>query len=259
MNEFKALIFDVDGTLADTERDGHLPAFNQAFAEAGLDWYWDNTLYSELLDVTGGKERIRHYVHSHDPGFTPPAGQALDDFIAALHQNKTRIYWDMLKQGGIPPRPGVLRLLSEARSQGMKLAVATTTSPENVEALLKYSFPAGQQDWFDVIAAGDCVAAKKPAPDIYLLALQQLGCRPEECLALEDSLNGLQSAAGAGLASVITVNEYTRQQAFKGALLVVDQFGEPDEGFTVLHGNAGGARCVDMKLLATLYSRAYTT
>jgi len=255
MSGLKALIFDVDGTLADTERDGHRPAFNQAFAEAGLDWYWDTQLYGELLGVTGGKERIRHYLDTHLPDFSVPAGRPLEDFIAGLHQNKTRIYRQLLEQGRIPLRPGVLRLIREARAEGLQLAIATTTSPENIEALLACSFPPG--NWFDVIAAGDCVPAKKPAPDIYFLALERLGCRAGECLALEDSFNGLRSAADAGLATIITVNDYTRQQYFPGALLVIDQFGGPDAGFTVLHGDAGGACYLDMNLLRTLYSRAY--
>jgi HAD superfamily hydrolase (TIGR01509 family) len=253
MSGLKALIFDVDGTLADTERDGHRPAFNQAFAEAGLDWHWDVRLYGELLEMSGGKERIRHYLDTHLPGFTPPAGQTLESFIAGLHQNKTRIYRQLLEQGRIPLRPGVLRLIREARAAGLQTAVATTTTPENVEALLAYSFPPG--NWFDVIAAGDCVPAKKPAPDIYLLALELLGCRAGECLALEDSFNGLRSAMDAGLATIITVNDYTRQQEFPGALLVIDQFGEADTGFTILHGDTGGACYLDMNLLRTLHSR----
>ncbi|MCW9088172.1 MAG: HAD hydrolase-like protein, partial [Gammaproteobacteria bacterium] len=165
MSTLKALLFDVDGTLADTERDGHRVAFNRAFSEAGLDWEWSEELYGKLLAVTGGKERIRYYLDSFNTGFVPPA--ELDSFIAGLHQAKTRHYVEMLSSGAIPLRPGVKRLISEAREAGMRLAVATTTTPENVSALLENAMAPDAMDWFEVIAAGDVVPAKKPAPDIY--------------------------------------------------------------------------------------------
>ncbi len=227
-----AFIFDVDGTLADTERDGHRAAFNQAFVEAGLDWRWDVGLYGELLAVTGGKERMRHYLDCYRPDWVQPAD--LDGLIARLHAAKTRHYTALLAQGGIPLRPGVARLLAEARAAGVRLAIATTTTPENVTALLEHAISPQAVSWFEVIAAGDVVPAKKPAPDIYQYALDKLGLGAEACLAFEDSENGLRSARAAGLCTVVTVNAYTREQDFTGAVLVLDQLGEARQPFRVL-------------------------
>jgi len=221
----KALLFDVDGTLADTERDGHRPAFNAAFREFGLDWHWDAPLYGQLLAVTGGKERMRHYVERFRPDYVRPAD--FDDLVVALHQAKTRHYTRMLGEGGIPLRPGVKRLLVEARAAGLVLGVATTTTPDNVTALLRHSLAEDGADWFEVIAAGDIVPAKKPAPDIYVWAMSQLGLSAHECVAFEDSRNGIRASLGAGLRTVITVNDYTREDDFTGALAVLSDLGEP--------------------------------
>lgn len=250
MGTLKALVFDVDGTLADTERDGHRVAFNEAFADYGLDWYWSESLYGELLRVTGGKERIRHYIEQYSPAFTPPAD--LDDYIARLHADKTRRYTAMLEQGGIPLRPGVRRLLEEAREAGLTLAIATTTSLPNVQVLLRNCLDADAESWFDLIAAGDMVPAKKPAPDIYRLVLERLDLAPGDCVAFEDSDNGLRAARGAAIGTVVTVNDYTREHDFTGAALVVDQLGGPQQPFEVLGGDAHGHSYVDTPLLGRI-------
>jgi HAD superfamily hydrolase (TIGR01509 family) len=253
MSELKALIFDVDGTLADTERNAHRPAFNKAFAAAGLDWHWGVELYGELLKVTGGKERILYYIETHLPHFQAPGD--LNEFIAGLHRAKTGYYTETVAKGEVPLRPGVRRLLLEAQQAGLRLAIATTTSRENVEALLEHSLEKDSASWFEVIAAGDVVGAKKPAPDIFHTAPEALGLGPEACLAVEDSGNGLRAARGAGIETLVTVSDYTRNERFAGAALVVDQLGEPDQPMVVIAGDAGGARLVDLALLQRLHER----
>jgi HAD superfamily hydrolase (TIGR01509 family) len=219
MNTLQALIFDVDGTLADTERDGHRVAFNLAFRDAGLDWHWDEALYGELLAVTGGKERMRFYCERHLPEFLQQADA--DARIKALHAAKTAHYVKLVESGALPLRPGVARLIAEARAAGLRLAIATTTTPENVTVLLRASMAPDAMEWFEVIGAGDVVPAKKPAPDIYRWVLERLGLPPAACLALEDSENGIKSSLAAGIPTLVTESEYTRGQDFSGALAVV--------------------------------------
>lgn len=231
----KALIFDVDGTLADTERDGHRVAFNLAFEEAGLDWNWDVDLYEALLAVTGGKERMRYYAEQHDQSFL--AQENVSQIIADLHASKTRHYVQLLDEGKIPLRPGVERLLNEARNAGLTLAIATTTTPQNVIALIESTLGAEAMNWFASIGAGDIVPAKKPAPDIYLHVLNELGLLPGECLAFEDSENGILSSRGADLVTIVTTNGYTEGHDFTGAALVLDQMGEPNLSAKVLAGS----------------------
>lgn len=252
MSELKALIFDVDGTLADTEQDGHRVAFNRAFDDAGLDWRWDEETYEQLLTVFGGKERIHYYMRDFLEGFTPPPDT--DGFVRDLHAQKTRHYVALLQSGAIPLRPGVERLLREAHADGMRLAIASTTTPENATTLLSRTLGEHSIDWFDVIACGDIVANKKPAPDIYLFALEKLGLSAAQCLVVEDTESGLASARAAGLACVITVNHSTLGQDFSGACAVLDHLGEPDQPFSVLKGDAGNSKHADLALLRRLHS-----
>jgi HAD superfamily hydrolase (TIGR01509 family) len=234
----KALIFDVDGTLAETERDGHRLAFNQAFAEVGLNWHWSVEAYGKLTEIGGGKERIAYYIENFQfpeslksqlqpiveaQGFT-----TLNAWIADLHQRKSRHYAQILAQGGIRPRPGVMRLLQEAKTAGMPLAIATTSALPNALSLLETTIAPDSPDWFSVIAAGDMVPQKKPAPDIYQYVLAQLKLNPKECVVFEDSQVGLEAAKRAGLTTIVTLNDYTEGQDFSAADLVIDHLGEPD-------------------------------
>jgi len=249
-HELQALLLDVDGTLADTE-DIHRLAFNAAFAQAGLDWDWDQALYSELLAVTGGKERIRYFLDRERPDFNLP--DDANAFIAELHASKTRFYVDALASGSVPLRPGVERLLNEARAAGLRLAIATTTTPANVIALLEHSFSVPVTDWFEVIADAGVAPVKKPAPDVYEHALDKMQLSPAACIAIEDSHNGLLSAKAAGVDTLITVNSYTERQDFDGALAVLDHLGEPDMPCTLLAGRRAPDRMVDVEYLLQLH------
>ena len=195
----QALIFDVDGVIAETE-EGHRLAFNRAFAEAGLDIEWSPEMYERLLWVTGGKERIAHYLYH-----CPECPKLLDADIARLHRRKTELYNQIVASGEVPFRPGVQRLWREARERGVRLAIATTTSLPNVEVLLRQ---AGDEvlGWFETIVAGDMVAQKKPAPDAYIQALKNLGIAPEDAVVLEGSQKGLNSAPKYGIPTLITLS-----------------------------------------------------
>lgn len=247
MSKLQALLFDVDGTLADTERDGHRVAFNMAFEDAGLDWSWDEALYGELLAVTGGKERIRFYLDKFNTDFEKP--ENFDDFVKGLHESKTNFYTQLMAEGKIPLRTGVERLIKEAREAGMRMAVVTTTTPANVTALLESTLGPDSESWFEVIAAGDIVPAKKPAPDIYHWVLAQMNLTPEDAIAFEDSSNGIQSSAAANLKTIVTINEYTKDDDFSDAVVVLDHMGEPGQPFTLLSGETFGQDYLDLALV----------
>ena len=250
----EALLFDVDGTLADTERDGHRVAFNMAFVDAGLDWEWSEELYGKLLTVTGGKERIRYYLDNFNTEFERPDN--LDEFIAGLHQSKTNYYTALLAEGRIPLRPGVERLINEAREAGLRLAIATTTTPANVQALLVSTLGEDSESWFEVIAAGDIVPAKKPAPDIYIYAMDKMNITADKCIAFEDSHNGIKSSGGAGLRTLIATNGYTHDDDFSGAVAVLSDLGEPDKAFEVIAGDKAlleNSGYISVKLLKQMF------
>ena len=219
----KAIIFDVDGTLADTE-DGHRQSFNKAFSDSGLDWNWDVPLYDKLLKVTGGKERIKYYVNDFLTDYAKP--DDFDDFVKSLHALKTRHYTAMIGQGNVPLRPGIKQLIQDAHAAGVTLAIATTTTPENVSALLEVGLGKNWADFFAANGCGDIVPKKKPAPDIYFWVLEKLGLKAADCIALEDSENGLHSSLAAGIKTYVTTNYYTSRQNFAGAAAVFDDLSD---------------------------------
>ncbi|MDE1951332.1 MAG: HAD family hydrolase [Betaproteobacteria bacterium] len=247
MNTLQALIFDVDGTLAETERDGHRIAFNQAFADAGLDWHWDMPTYGRLLAITGGKERLLAYWQEVDP--QAARGPDAAGLIAELHRRKTAHYVRLVAEGGMALRPGVRRLLLEARDAGLRLAIATTTTPDNVEALLRATLGANGMAMFACIGAGDAVPRKKPDPGIYAWVLERLRLDPQQCVAFEDSANGLRAALGSGLPTVITTGSYTAGEAFPGALALLDGLGEPQAPASGHVGQQAWTGCVDLATL----------
>jgi HAD superfamily hydrolase (TIGR01509 family) len=232
----KALIFDVDGTLADTE-DAHRKAFNNAFQEFGYSWNWDQTLYKALLKVTGGKHRIRHFLETAGPDLLQDPG--IDEIIADLHKKKTEFYISMLEGGAVPLRPGIEALIAECRAKEFRIAIATTTTPVNVEALLSVNLSKESLSWFEAIGDGGKVPVLKPAPDVYLWVLEQLQLEAKDCLALEDSRNGLLASIAAELPCLIVTNPYTEDQDFTGALQVLPSWEGLDlSELTRLHENA---------------------
>jgi beta-phosphoglucomutase-like phosphatase (HAD superfamily) len=225
--QLQALIFDVDGTLADTELV-HLQAFNHAFKEVGLDWTWDIPLYTQLLDISGGKERILHYWKQLNPDIKALDPNALSDRIGRIHELKTAAYENAVNSGAVSLRPGVLMLMDEALRAGLQLAIATTTSPVNIAALLRHAIG---DDWrLNFTAIGDASTApiKKPHPQVYLQMLDAMRLPASQCLAFEDSNNGLRAATAAGLATLITPNPFTAHHDFTGALKVVPDMTHSD-------------------------------
>ncbi|MBF0250182.1 MAG: HAD-IA family hydrolase [Alphaproteobacteria bacterium] len=234
----KALIFDVDGTLADTE-DAHREAFNDAFAKAGFDWHWDRALYKHLLKVTGGKQRIRFFLEENRPEVLERAD--IDELIPALHKSKTGFYVSRLENGQVPLRPGIEALIRECRATGLTFAIATTTTPVNVEALLKANLGEDALGWFACIGDGGVVPVLKPEPDVYTWVLDKLGLDAADTLALEDSRNGLVACQRAGVPCLIVTNDYTVGQDFGGALDIWETY----EGVTLerlrgVYGKANG-------------------
>ena len=250
---FDALIFDVDGTLADTE-ELHRQAFNEAFFACGVGWRWGPALYAELLQVTGGKERIASYLSQQRVAATE-RGRLLR-LIPQIHATKTRLYQELVALGHLHPRDGVLRLLTEARAAGLKLAIASTTSPQNVESLLTASFGSNAASWFAVIATGDIVAQKKPAPDIYNYALERLGVEPRRAIAFEDSAIGVRSAKAAGLFTVATPSLWTIGQDFSAADVVLTSLADPERPLYAVDELRVGAKYLGLDQLETLHSAA---
>jgi HAD superfamily hydrolase (TIGR01509 family) len=234
----KALIFDVDGTLADTE-SVHLAAFNQAFAEAGMGWRWSEQQYTGLLDVSGGKERILHYLQQARPAGDALNGLALQATVDRLHALKTAHFDSVVRKGGVHLRPGVLALIRQALDAGLQLAIATTTTRSNIAALLDTTAGPDWECQFAAIGDASVAPVKKPHPQVYLEVLQALALPAHECLAFEDSANGLQAATAAGLATIVTPTRYTRHHDFAAALRVLPDLGSVSlDALTLWHGSS---------------------
>jgi len=224
MSTLKAIFWDQDGVIIDTEKDGHRVAFNKMFKESGYDFEWDVETYGELLKVSGGKERMRHYFTQK--GIVLKGVKEEDDeLLLDLHRKKTEIFIQMIESGVLPLRAGVRRLMEEAMSAGLLLGVCTTSNERSATAITRgmlYDIN------FEFVLAGDVVKKKKPDPDIYLLALEKSGLGPDECIVIEDSRNGILAAKATGLRAVATTNVYTEQEDLSDASIVVTSLGEPD-------------------------------
>ena len=247
-----ALIFDCDGVLADTERDGHRPAFNQTFAETGIPVQWSEEDYADKLRIGGGKERMASLLTDEFVAANglPADAEGQKELLAGWHRRKTEIYKEMVRAGRLPGRPGIARIVDEAQQAGWSLAVASTSAEESVRAVLEHVVGADAAAHFEVFA-GDVVAAKKPDPAIYVLALERMGVDAADAIVVEDSRNGLLAAVGAGLRCVVTVSGYTADEDMSEALLVVSSLGDPGEPARVL-ANRSAARPGDQVTLADL-------
>ncbi|MES2488926.1 MAG: HAD-IA family hydrolase [Pseudomonadota bacterium] len=251
----QALLFDVDGTIADTEALGHRPAYNRAFRELGLSFRWGPKLYRKLLKQPGGRERLKYFFLKYHPPLGEHEEEAkagIDAWVARVHELKSHYFHRYMRRGRVPLRPGVARLMREAREAGLHLAIVTNASRKTLEPVLKYSLGPEMMAEVEVIASGEEVKNKKPSPDIYLLAAQRLGLKPEECVALEDSEMGLEAAAAAGVRAVVTVNSDTIEQDFTEASLVVSGLGEPGAPTRVIKGHLSGYGWVTIDALKLL-------
>ena len=246
MSELKAIIFDVDGTLANTE-EAHRQAFNYVFEKEGLDWDWTVELYTKLLKVTGGKERIRHYVEDY------LKDDIEQDLVVKLHEAKNARYQKMANDGLLPLRPGIERIINEAREANIRLAIATTTSPGNVTNLIAGTLGEEALKWFEIIAAADVAPVKKPEPDVYEYVLDKMNLKADECVALEDSYNGVTAATCINIPTLITVNNYTAHEKFAGAMLVLDQLGDPGNPCKIVEGEAELPEYITIETLKKLH------
>jgi len=249
MSQLAALIFDFDGTIAETERDGHRVAYNAAFVDARAAWHWDVPTYGKLLAIAGGKERLDHFIATERPDVSREDRTRL---VELLHETKRRHFARLAD--GLALRPGIVRLVEEATAAGLRCAIATTAAPSGVEAFLRRD--ASLADAFEVIVAGDMVPHKKPAPDVYELTLERLGISASEAIAFEDSAVGLRAARAAAIATIITPSIYTQGEDFNGAAAVVDHLGEPGDLATGRAGVPLARGFVDLDYVRAVLSAA---
>lgn len=253
--KLKALLFDVDGTLADTESHGHLPAYNRAFSDLDLDWQWSRKLYRDLLSVPSGRDRIAHYMDQYKPGLgQAEAGSHSDQqqWVKTIHERKSDCFRQRLQDGQIPLREGVERLLVQAHEAGLYIAIVTNASSATLQPFLEFALGTRLRGYIHTVVSGEQVARKKPAPDVYLAACEAIQCQPIECVAIEDSAMGLDAANAAGIPAVVTVNDDTRHDSLAHACLVVDSLGEPDRPANVMQSPGFELSCVDLPVLRQL-------
>jgi HAD superfamily hydrolase (TIGR01509 family) len=251
----RAILFDVDGTLADTEALGHRPAYNRAFREMGLPFRWGPKLYRKLLKQPGGRERIRHFLTNYERKLGEQQSQIaanLDSFVARIHDLKSRYFKRYMRRGSVPLRAGIARLMRESHASGVQIAIVTNASRKTLLPVLRYSMGPELAAEVAVIASGEEVGNKKPAPDLYHLAMERLGVSPRDCIALEDSEMGLNAATSAGVCAVVTVNADTQEQNFSKAALVVSSLGEPGAPARIIRGQIQGHPWVTLHTLQRL-------
>ena len=242
MQQLKAIFFDMDGTIIDTEKDGHRVAFNEAFARLGINAEWDVSKYHQLLQIAGGKERMKFFFQGEGKEFLP-AEKSIDDFVQQLHLLKTEIFVSLIESSKLPLRPGIKRLMQEANEKGILIGICTTSNEKAVKAIVNSLL---SEIKIDFILAGDIVTNKKPDPEIYLLALQKTGLTGDEVVVVEDSENGLIAGKSAGIKVLVTVNEYTKNENTTGAEAVITSLGDENEKANVL---AGDLKLIDNKMV----------
>lgn len=220
----KAVFFDQDGVIIDTERDGHRVSFNMTFKEFGFTDEWDVEYYHELLQIAGGKERMKH--HWKTKGFSKPlTEEEIDNLVKEMHKRKTALFVELIETGKLPLRPGIHRFMKEAMEAGLQIAVCTTSNEKAAKAVTEKALADIK---FDLVLAGDVVQNKKPDPEIYNLALSKLGLKPEEVFVVEDSKNGVKAAKAAGLKTIVTTNHYTEKEDVNAGDMIVSCLGDPD-------------------------------
>lgn len=219
----EALIFDCDGVLVDTERDGHRIAFNMAFADRGINIEWSIEEYKKLLKVAGGKERMKFFFEENG---WPAQFEDRDELIISLHKRKTLFFMQLIESGALPLRPGIKRIVDEAIAQKLKLAVCSTSNEKSVRLIVELLLGKKRAGKFEAILAGDIVTRKKPDPEIYNLCIEKLNLNPQECMVIEDSRNGLLAAKAANFNCLITLNSYTADEDFTEADIIVNELGD---------------------------------
>jgi len=247
----RALLFDLDGTLAETESHGHRPAYNDAFRELGLSFRWSERLYKRLLERPSGKERLHHYLQRYEPELGQHAeavSESQEAWVDYVHEVKSQHFNRRLKEGQVPLRPGVARLLTEASDAGLRLAVVSNASARSIKSFLQHGLGRALAARISLVVGGESGFARKPAPDLYRHTLAKLKLAHYECIAIEDSAIGLAAARGAGIPTVITLNAETLSQDFLGATLVLDHLGEPEHSAAVLRGHMDEP-CLTLKTL----------